>query len=471
MQAKIEKARRALQKSIPKAESDPQRPRYHFLPPANWMNDPNGTVYHNGQYHLFYQINPAKPKWGNLHWGHAQSTDLVHWEHLPIALAPEGAPKESHCWSGCCVIAEDCTPTIFYTSMNPQALLWRAKRYSQQWLATGSPDLLAWEKYPGNPVLSEEIHGDQIVQQWRDPYVWKDGEDWLMVLAGEYPGEKLGRIFLYRSADLRVWEYVGLLAVDPVNCGRGWGCPNYFKVGEKFVLVVSPYGPVIYSVGEFNGQQHHTEGWHTLDHGANFYATNTYVDGQGRTILVGWVKAQGEGWAGCLSLPRLLELDAVENLRITPIPELEKLRGAHQHFERELAIMEDEVGTAPLFGKQVELKARFALYQAESLGFKLIDDEGEHLISFDFGTQTLQVFQERAQLQFVNVAEPLELHIFMDHSVIEVFINEREAFTAVFTPKLAETHALKISPFILRGQGQFTLDFWRLEDAPVAGSV
>jgi len=470
VQHKIRKATRALQRSISKTQNDLQRPRYHFLPPANWMNDPNGTILYRGEYHLFYQFNPARPKWGNLHWGHAKSTDLIHWEHLPIALAPEGFPGEMHCWSGCCVIAEDGTPINLYTSMNLQALLTRAKRSSQQWMATGSPDLITWQKSPENPILSEEIHGDQVVQQWRDPYVWKEGAEWLMVLAGEYPGEKRGRVFLYRSPDLLEWEYVGLLATDPLDRGRGWECPNYFKLGDKYVLVVSPYGPVIYSVGEFEGQEHHADSWYTLDHGKAFYATNTYLDERGRVILVGWVKAKGQGWAGCLSLPREITLEDGQ-VSIRPVPELQALRGAHQHFERKLDTLVASAGTAPIFGERLEIKAYFDLEQAHAFGFKLIDDENEYLVRFDFPTRKVQVFDEQAQLQFVPKTGPLEAHLFIDHSVLEIFINQREVFTAAFRPQLAETHALRIALFVDQGKGSFWLDVWRMVEAPVAGSV
>ena len=470
MQPRLHKSTRALQKSIPKVQNDPQRPRYHFLPPANWMNDPNGTIFYRGEYHLFYQFNPTKPKWGNLHWGHAKSTDLVHWEHLPMALAPDGFPGEMHCWSGCCVIADDDTPMIFYTSMNLQALLTRAKRGSQQWMATGSPDLITWKKFPDNPILSEKIHGDQVVQQWRDPYVWKEGDQWLMVLAGEYPGEKRGRIFLYRSLDLLEWAYVGLLATDPLDRGRGWECPNYVKLGDKYMLVVSPYGSVIYSVGEFEGQTHHTDAWHTLDHGKAFYATNTYVDERGRVILVGWVKAKGQGWAGCLSLPREIALED-DKVIIRPVSELQALRGAHQHFERKLDTLVESAGTVPIFGERVEIKAYFDLELAQAFGFKLMDDETEYLIRFDSPIRNVQVFDEQTQLQFVPEKGPLEVHLFVDHSVLEIFINQREVFTVAFRPQLAETHTLRIAPFVEHGRGSFWLDAWRMGEAPVAGSV
>jgi beta-fructofuranosidase len=466
MQRKIDKSTRALKRSIAKAQADPLRPRFHFAPPANWMNDPNGTIFHNGEYHLFYQFNPARPKWGNLHWGHAKSTNLVDWDHLPIALAPDGFPGEVHCWSGCCVIAPDGTPTIFYTSMNPRSLLLtRAKRYAQQWIATGSPDLVTWQKHAANPILSETIHGDQIPEHWRDPYIWRDDRKWWMVLCGQFKGEKFGRVLLYESENLSDWAYSGVLATGTPAEGRGWECANYFPLGEKFVLVVSPYDPVLYSVGDFEDGQHKNGSWFTLDHGKAFYATNTFVDDQDRTILVGWVRAKGEGWNGCLSLPRWLELGEEGQLFIRPVPELKKLRQHHISYQRELKSLTEQAGTAPIFGEQVEIKAHFMLDAVQRCGFRLMDDEDAHLIAYDGKSHTLDVFGVTAQLQFVAPRELLELHVFVDSSVVEIFINQREVFTAHFTPVLAENHALKIAPFIENGIGKFSVDIWKLDPA------
>jgi len=470
MKKAIQKATQALQKNISAAQNNPYRPRYHFLPPANWMNDPNGTVYHNGEYHLFYQFNPYKPKWGRLHWGHAKSKDLVHWEHLPIALAPDGFPDELHCWSGCCVIAGN-TPTIFYTSVNPPALISKARRYSQQWAATSDSEMLVWEKHPRNPILSEtKHHPDLKPHHWRDPYVWQEGEGWFMVLGGQHPGGKFGSVYLYESKNLFDWDYVGILAHgDEIEC-TAWECPNYFRLGDKYVLIVSPFSPVIYSVGDFQNHHHTGRNWFVFDHGKDFYATNTYMDGQGRTIIVGWIKVEGQGgWAGCLSLPRTVTLDAGYQLQIHPLPELKQLRQKHQRFERKLETPVELAGTAPYFGECVEILAKFDFQTAESVGFRLMDDQGEFLINYDFAAHTLQAIHERAKLQFESDPGHLKLHIFIDKSVIEIFINDRETFSTIFYPNLAENNTLKIAPFFVNAQGTITLDFWTLNSIDFSG--
>jgi len=141
-----------------KLADDLHRPQYHFLPPANWMNDPNGLIQWRGQYHLFYQHNPGCPCWGTMHWGHAVSENLVHWTDLPIALAPTpGGPDADGCWSGCAV-DNDGIPTLIYTGVFPQ----------RQCIATSTDDLLTWEKHAGNPVIAAPPEGLDVTG-FRDP--------------------------------------------------------------------------------------------------------------------------------------------------------------------------------------------------------------------------------------------------------------------------------------------------------------
>ena len=149
-------------------------------------------------------------------------------------------------------------------------------------------------------------------------------------------GKKVGSVLLYQSNDLYDWEYLGPLYQGEPRLGKTWECPNYFQLGEKFVLVVSPFRQVIYSIGEFKDHQHIGDTWYTFDHGKDFYATNTYIDDKNRTILVGWIKVDGKGsWAGCLSLPREMRLDHQDQLVVTPIPELESLRQKHRRFHQD----------------------------------------------------------------------------------------------------------------------------------------
>src|SRR3954451_12123480 len=162
----LAKATQAVVDAIPVAEADPERPIYHFHPPSNWTNDPNGTIYYEGWHHLFYQLNPFDAQLGDQHWGHARSRDLVNWEHLPIAIWPSEALGERAIFSGGAVIAGDGRPRIIYTSIG--------KLQPEQWMAVPKDDeLIAWEKYRGNPILTQEAHAGGPIAQWRDPFMFK----------------------------------------------------------------------------------------------------------------------------------------------------------------------------------------------------------------------------------------------------------------------------------------------------------
>ena len=293
---------------------DSHRPRYHFLPPANWMNDPNGLIHWQGRYHLFYQYNPNGPFHGTIHWGHAVSDDLVHWEHLPIALAP-GDLDADGCWSGCAVDA-DGTPLLFYTGVSPQ----------RQLLATGSPDLLHWRKHPEPLIAAPPPDIDAGPHQdFRDPYVWRAEDGWYMVIGSQDVG-KGGVILLYRSMDLRRWDYLHpLLRAEevrgfPIWNGSMWECPNFFPLGDAHVLMLSvwdqqqTYYPVVFS-GDFSAQKFHPRRQERVDWGGCFYAPQVMRDAHGRALMWGWLWEQrtaeaqrAAGWAGVMSLPRVLSL-------------------------------------------------------------------------------------------------------------------------------------------------------------------
>jgi len=295
---------------------DPHRPRYHFLPPANWLNDPNGLIHWKGQYHLFYQYNPNGPFWGTIHWGHAASTDLVHWMHLPIALAPTPeSADEDGCWSGCAVDNQG-IPTLIYTG----------KRGEEEFpcLATSPDDLLTWQKYAANPLIPGPPSDLQVVG-FRDPSVWQEGDKWYQLIGSGIP-EVGGTALLYTSPDLIHWEYMHPLytgdknRTDPVWTGSMWECPQLFPLGEKHVLLVSvwehgrPYYAV-YFVGSYVNHRFLPETQCIVDGGGHFYAPQTLRDDQRRRLMWGWLwegrsiaHQQAAGWAGVMSLPRLLRL-------------------------------------------------------------------------------------------------------------------------------------------------------------------
>jgi beta-fructofuranosidase len=181
----LAKAIASARAAMARAEADPERPVYHFHPPANWNNDPNGTVFYRGWHHLFYQFNPYGSLWGHMHWGHARSRDLVNWEHLPIALGPSEEKNEQHIFSGGAIIARDGKPRFFYTSIG--------KRQPEQWLAIPQDDdLISLAKYPGNPVLTQAAHGAVPVDDWRDPFLFQEAGATYMVCGGNTNARRAG---------------------------------------------------------------------------------------------------------------------------------------------------------------------------------------------------------------------------------------------------------------------------------------
>jgi beta-fructofuranosidase len=224
-----------------------------------------------------------------MHWGHAISEDLIHWGDLPIVLTPTpGGPDERGCWSGCAV-NNDGVPTIIYTGV-------RGERYEfqTQCIATGQHQLLTWEKYSGNPVLREIPAPLRQTHDFRDPFVWREGDMWYLILASRM-NDVGGVVLLYQSPDLIHWEFLHPLLTGSIDKnGDVWECPNFSPLGEKSVLIVSGKGhnlpfTVFYFVGDFSNQQFGPEAEGMLDH-AYLYAPLTMRDEQGRRLLWGWLR-------------------------------------------------------------------------------------------------------------------------------------------------------------------------------------
>ncbi|MEQ8155961.1 MAG: glycoside hydrolase family 32 protein [Clostridiaceae bacterium] len=454
------------------------RPIYHFLPEKNWMNDPNGVVFYKGEYHLFYQYNPNGYSWGTIHWGHAKSKDLVHWEHMPIALYPSEDKGELHCFSGCAVINGD-EPTIFYTSIG------EGKRHqstgAEQWMAISKDDMVTWEKYDDNPVLTLDIHGGIEIKEWRDPFVWKEDESWFMVVGGSH--NKKGCALIYRSADLKNWEFLNILAEEEKD--EIWECPNCFKLGDKYVLVYSPNEQVQYRIGTINKDYKFvTEYVSTLDYSGweGFYAPNSLSDSSGRRIMWGWLTdvARGEfnqcgEWSGVQSLPRILEIEN-NMLYMKPVKELEALRTNHKRYEN-VEITESWLPDAK--GKALEVIAEIeTIDQLTSFSIDVLASEnGEEKTSiiYDSDKNSFSVNRKKSSLSglchdselsgkiILDKDENLKLHIFVDHSTIEVFANYKETISTRVYPVREDSENIVFN--LIKGKllKVKSLDIWEMK--------
>lgn len=317
-------------------KDDPLRPQFHFLPPQNWMNDPNGLIHWRGKYHIFYQYNPEAPEWGKIHWGHAVSDDLVHWRDLPIALSPTpNSYDENGIWSGCAV-DNDGVATIFYTGVS-------GGHHEKQTvcIATSTDEnLLNWDKHPANPIIAAPP--DEFSEcGFRDPYVWRSGGRWYMVIgAGKPAGGEA--VLLYRSTDLLNWEYLEPLIVSNAENDFLYECPSFFPLGDKWVLTVSlmELSHMEYFVGIF-WNDHFIVETHGRFATPPFYAGLCFADDSGRRLMLGWLQETRDmseslaaGWAGTMSLPLQLMLLEDNTLAISPVREVldDELTQSYRHY-------------------------------------------------------------------------------------------------------------------------------------------
>lgn len=467
------------------AMHDPQRPVYHFLPHANWLNDPNGLIYWQGQYHLFYQYNPNGPFHGTIHWGHATSEDLVHWSHLPVALAPDpGTADEDGCWSGC-VVDDGGVPTAIYSG-NRSAV-------QRACLATSADGLLTWQKNPGNPVIPEPPAGLHLVA-YRDHCVWREGGTWYQLIGAGIEGQG-GTALLYQSTDLRTWDYLHPLLVgdvhrfEPIWTGSMWECPDFFALDDRHVLIVSTWDKeqLHYStafVGSYRDRRLVPDVEHKLDYGErHFYAPQTFRDDQDRRIMFGWVQEgrsaqeqHASGWAGVMSLPRVLSLGADTHVCMQPAPELAALRGHHTRCNATVVLADREVVVPEVAGDTLELVVELLPAREGRCGIvvrRTPDGVEQTRILYDASQRQLIVDRTQASQDLgtdrnphvapltLGLDEPLRLHLFVDRSVLEIFANERVTITTRVYPTRADS--LGVALFAEGADVKLqALDAWKL---------
>ncbi|WP_066174944.1 glycoside hydrolase family 32 protein [Bacillus marinisedimentorum] len=462
----LEKAQQSVQKGKETAEKSYWKPLYHITPPAYWMNDPNGFSFFNGEYHLFYQHHPYSAEWGPMHWGHAKSKDLAVWEHLPIALAPSEEYDRDGCFSGS-AIEKDGKLFLMYTGHkwtgdNPDIDLEQV-----QCLAV-SRDGIHFEKIAGNPVIEAAPVGDVHPDHFRDPKVWEHDGTYYCVIGSKTKNDA-GQVLLYRSADLENWEFVNIPAKGAGNAGFMWECPDLFNLGGHDVLVLSPQGvkpegylyqnvhQAGYRVGELDyetGVFEHGD-FQLLDYGFDFYAPQTMTDDEGRRIMIAWMTMwendlpeQEFGWAGAMTVPRELSIED-GRMYSRPVPELQTLRGNEVAYQQ--VTIDGEKELEGIAGDCYELELAVDMTQSAAFTLKLRTDTAgteETILSFDKeeGFLTFDRTKSGQGPRGIRKAPvelekgKLHLHVFVDRSSIEVFINNGEkVMTGRIYPKESST--------------------------------
>jgi beta-fructofuranosidase len=333
----IARATRAVVEASKESAYDEHIPSFHACAGVHWMNDPNGLIYCNGAYHLFYQYNPYHAEWGTIHWGHMRSENLLHWEKLPIALAPSEPYDQDGCLSGS-AIERAGHIELYYTAnviVNPQ---YASEGMLQQQCKAFSDDGIVFYKSLHNPIIQSPPSHVAQPNHFRDPKVWiRDGKGYMVLGAKK---DAHGKVLLYTTTDWERWEYVSTLTQSDGTMGYMCECPDLFSLQEEDVLLYCVEGAVFEqsprTAGYVIGQFHEKTGEYVhgpflkLDHGFDFYAPQTLQDEQGRRILIGWMpmngKALGKTWAGCMTVPRELRSDGDGVLRQYPVEELKTLR-------------------------------------------------------------------------------------------------------------------------------------------------
>ncbi len=443
----------------------PWRPQYHFTPPKNFMNDPNGTVFYKGEYHLFYQFNPEGNVWGHMSWGHAISRDMVHWQNFLVAL--HEAAGEYMAYSGSAVVDWNNSSGLC-KNPDPQdhscliAIYTAAyKERQKQHLAFSNDRGRTWTNYSGNPVA------DLDAADFRDPNVfwYAPRHKWVMVavLADERT------LVILDSPDLKQWTKRSTFGPAGDTAGQ-WECPDLLELPvdgtkeKKWVLIINrnPGAPadgtgVRYLVGQFDGTKFSSEVpdapalW--ADWGKDFYATNTWNDmpaGDGRRVWIGWFSnwqyantEPTELWRGAQSVPRTLKLHRyADGLRLvqTPITELKRLR--HEKLrvvDTTVADATEKIRASGLTGQTYEFESELQPAKDGEIGFRLRKGKDEETV-LGFDSAHGELFIDRKHSGEVSFSKDfpgrhaaalekkltIKLHVFVDRSSVEVFANDGE---------------------------------------------
>jgi len=467
--AAIYRAHEAMASAAPLVRRDQKRPVWHFCPPAGWMNDVNGPLFWQGYYHIFYQSTPFKASFGDyIYWGHARSRDLVHWELLPHAIWPDA--EELGCWSGTACITATGQPLIVYSSSDRWVS--EGRGFSQNGALPCDDDLIVWRKHPDNPLLAYSTHAQPgFALAWRDPFIFTHQGRAFMILGGTERGTP---IYEAETPDYNRWRYRGQMLDQDAEC------PNFFRLGEKWVFITSPYGPVNYRVGRFDSAslRFHPEAEGLMDQYNAFYGTNGLYDPHGRCIYLSRLLSFGGrsprgnhdyGWDGCMALPRILSLGPDNHPRQTPAPELQALRCSPVRHEN-TNLDRSSHRIKDLRGDTLEIIAKFVPQGAAGFGLKVrCGEDGARGTTITCNGRSIRVHDALIDHTFA-LDRPADdgavtLHVFLDKAVLELFVNDGSYVASYII--LPEAPGLSVHVFAEGGRalGE-SLEAWTLQ--PIA---
>ena len=437
------------------------RPAFHITPYVGWMNDPNGFSCYKGEYHLFYQYNPYNTHWDSMHWGHVVSKDLLHWDYLPAALAPDRDYDKVGCFSGSAIELEDGRQLLMYTAVDREILEdGTARDVQTQAVAVG--DGKDYVKYDKNPVLTvKDLPEGASKADFRDPKIWREKDGNLYCVIGSRPADGSGQILLYRSKDGFEWEFVSVLAENKNRYGKMWECPDFFELDGKYVLLTSPQDMLpegleyhngngtLCIIGDLDSETHtlKEQSYQSVDYGIDYYAMQTLLAPDGRRIMIAWMqnwdtlayRRNDSKWFAQMSLPREL---SVKNGRLyqKPIRELETMHTNRVEY-RDVTVKDGRITLEQVEGRVVDLEivirpedkekiykkfeVRFAENEKYHTTLSFRPDESILKIDRKFSGSERAVLHQRECLVNGDSNE-LKLRVVLDGFSAEIFINDGE---------------------------------------------
>ncbi|WP_187432996.1 glycoside hydrolase family 32 protein [Natronococcus pandeyae] len=471
---------------------DPYRPAYHFSPPGGIVHDPNGACYWNGRYHLFYQFRPPDlpedvPWVEAMHWGHAVSEDLVHWQDLPIALSPDTGAEKS-CYSGQALVEDDRVVFMYHGPGSGNCIA-----------TADDPLLVDVEKSADNPVISE-AGGDDPFTVF-DPEIWRSSDGSYYSLSGTHSGEQFvdsePAVYLFRSDDLTNWEYVGPFFEDGSHTdpGEDAAVPNFLEIdGRHVLLCFSHRRGAHYFVGDYDRSAHRFEPERhgRLTHGptthdgyigdpnpGNLHAPSVLDGPEDRQIAFFNLNAGAmlDGWGEVVSLPRELGLSDDGTLTVAPVDELERLRCDHRSAGEQTIPSNDELLFDDDAGRALEISATIDPKDAGRVGLTVLrSPEREEVTEVTYypHVDCLGIDATRSSTRSdatvrpaeegplrLEDDEPLELRVFVDRSIVEVFANGRRSLAARAYPGRSDSTGLSF--FARGGEARLrSLDVWEM---------
>lgn len=440
----LQKANDYIEKYGSKVQETDSRLKIHFMPPVGWMNDPNGVVYHNNEYHLFFQFYPYDVDWGPMHWGHAKSTDGIRWEYLPVALAPSeeydfSETERGHgCFSGSAISLGNELVLMYTGNVDGR------KPKQTQNIAISS-DGINFDKFQENPVITG--FPSEATEDFRDPKIWKHADTYYSIIGTKKEGK--GKAAIYSSLDLKKWDYQGITTESNDKQGDMWECPDLFNIDGQDILVVSPmYGSKnsnpYYLVGDFNYQncEFNQHSYEILDYGNDFYAPQTLLDGKGRRIMIAWMDIwfakmpeRADGWAGAMTIARELNFKNGKLYQF-PISELEKYR-VQEKIDENIELQKNKYEAKLYDASDIELIIDISKTTTEEFDIflKCSQEMSEYTkVSVDLKNMQLTVNRELSgEGEKTSSTTPisldgkqLKLRILIDTNSIELFVNDGE---------------------------------------------